>query len=130
MRDFRQNLQVEVVQTKLACETSVKTGNLKDENTVICGRHPSNTALCSLCFLAVIVFLQSLFSCSHCFLAVIFLCGHCSLRSFFFLVIVCHRSLQSLCFAVMVLCSHGSLQSWFFAVLETDVSTRPAPRPL
>ena len=113
MRDFRQNLQVEVVQTKLACETSVKTGNLKDENTVICGSRPSNTAVCSHCFLAVIVFLQSVIV----FLQSLFSCSHLSLRSLFFAVILLFSHCMPLFFAVIVLCSHGALQPWFFAVM-------------
>ena len=97
VRDFLQNLQVKDVKTKLSWKTS------DFQNCSLQG-----TVLCSHCFIAVIVFLQSSF------FAVIPLCSHCSL--------------QSLCFAIIVLCSHGSLRSWPLAVLETDASGRPAER--
>ena len=97
VRDFLQNLQVEDVKTKLSWKTS------DFQNCSLQG-----TVLCSHCFIAVIVFLQSSF------FAVIPLCSHCSL--------------QSLCFAIILLCSHGSLRSWSLAVLETDASGRPAER--
>ena len=112
---FLQNLQVEVVQWKLSCETSFKICKKmwKRKTKLSCKTSFQNcslqgTVLCSHCFIAVIVFLQSSF------FAVIPLCSHCSL--------------QSLCFAIIVLCSHGSLRSWPLAVLETDASGRPAER--
>ena len=113
---FLQNLQVEVVQWKLSCETSFKICKLKMWKRSFRGRLQTSfqncslqgTVLCSHCFIAVTVFLQSSF------FAVIPLCSHCAL--------------QSLCFAIIVLCSHGSLRSWSLAVLETDASGRPAER--
>jgi hypothetical protein len=75
VRDFLQNLQVEDVKTKLSWKTS------DFQNCSLQG-----TVLCSHCFIAVIVFLQSSF------FAVILFCGH--------------SSLQLLFFAVLVLCSH------------------------
>ena len=145
VRDFLQNLQVEDVKTKLSWKTS------DFQNCSLQG-----TVLCSHCFIAVIVFLQSSFlaviPCGHSsfpslFFTVIVLCHHCSLQgtvlcshcfiavigflqsSFFAVIPLCsHCSLQSLCFAIIVLCSHGSLRSWSLAVLEKDASARPAER--